>query len=73
MKHKITFLLQQLKCSKRRFYGTLLVLIGVLLGVISRLTTGSTLPDFYCGLLMGLSVGILLVGILFFVLSLFES
>ena len=60
---------QKLRSSRKRYFGVLLILLGVALGIVSRTAGGSPFQDFATGILMGLSVGILLVGILAILLS----
>ena len=60
---------QKLRSSRKRYFGVLLILLGVALGIISRAAGGSPSRDFTSGILMGLSAGILLVGILAVLLS----
>ena len=60
---------QKLRSSRKRYFGVLLILLGIVLGIVSRAAGGSPLQDFATGILMGLSAGILLVGILAVLLS----
>lgn len=60
---------QKLRSSRKRYFGVLLILLGVVLGIVSRTAGGSPFQDFATGILMGLSAGILLVGILAILLS----
>ena len=60
---------QKLMSSRKRYFGVLLILLGVALGIVSRTAGGSPFQDFATGILMGLSAGILLVGILAILLS----
>lgn len=60
---------QKLGSSRKRYFGVLLILLGVALGIISRAAGGSPFQDFTTGILMGLSAGVLLVGILAVLLS----
>ena len=60
---------QKLRSSRKRYFGVLLILLGVALVIVSRTAGGSPFQDFATGILMGLSVGILLVGILAILLS----
>ncbi len=55
---------KKIKDNKTRTVGILLIILGVALGVISRVTSGSGFQDFTAGVMTGLSVGILLVGII---------
>ena len=59
----------RIKSSRKRYFGVLLILLGVALGIVSRTAGGSPSQDFTSGILMGLSAGILLVGILAVLLS----
>ena len=60
---------QRIKSSRKRYFGVLLILLGVALGIVSRTAGGSPFQDFATGILMGLSAGVLLVGILAVLLS----
>ena len=60
---------QKLRSSRKRYFGVLLILLGIVLGIVSRAAGGSPLQDFATGILMGLSAGVLLVGILAVLLS----
>ena len=60
---------QRIKSSRKWYFGVLLILLGVALGIVSRAAGGSPSQDFTSGILMGLSAGILLVGILAVLLS----
>lgn len=60
---------QKLRSSRKRYFGVLLILLGIVLGIVSRAVGGSPFQDFVTGILMGLSAGILLVGILAILLS----
>ena len=60
---------QRIKSSRKRYIGVLLILLGIVLGIVSRAAGGSPSQDFTSGILMGLSAGILLVGILAVLLS----
>ena len=60
---------QKLRSSRKRYFGVLLILLGIVLGIVSRAVGGSPFQDFTTGILMGLSVGVLLVGILAILLS----
>ncbi len=55
--------IQELELEKNRLYGILLLLMGLALMAVSRTFGGSALPDFFSGGLLGLSIGILLVGV----------
>ena len=60
---------QKLRSSRKRNFGWLLILLGIVLGIVSRAGGGSPFQDFATGILMGLSAGVLLVGILAVLLS----
>jgi len=60
---------QKLRSSRKRYFGVLLILLGVALGIVSRTAGGSPFQDFATGIIMGLSAGVLLVGILAVLLS----
>ena len=60
---------QKLRSSRKRYFGVLLILLGIALGIVSRAAGGSPSQDFTSGIFMGLSAGILLVGILAVLLS----
>ena len=60
---------QKLRSSRKRYFGVLLILLGIVLGIVSRAAGGSPSQDFTSGILMGLSAGVLLVGILAVLLS----
>ena len=60
---------EKIKNNKKRLAGIFLILLGVALGAISRATGGSGFQDFVSGILLGLSIGVLLVGILVMLLS----
>ena len=60
---------QKFRSSRKRYFGELLILLGIVLGIVSRAAGGSPSQDFTSGILMGLSAGVLLVGILAVLLS----
>ena len=64
---------QKLKSNRKRAVGILLIVLGVILGVVSRAAVGAGFQDFVSGILMGLSAGVLLVGILATLISFFKS
>lgn len=68
LQEKAAELYRKDKSNKKRFAGTLLILIGVVLGVVSKATGGNPFQDFTSGILMGMSVGVLLVGVLMMLL-----
>ncbi len=55
---------EKIKDNKTRTVGILLIILGIALGVISRVTSGSGFQDFTAGVMMGLSAGVILIGIL---------
>lgn len=63
-KKRAARLFQKLRSNKNRFSGILLIMLGVMLGIAARGTGGSPFQDFTSGILLGLSAGSLLVGIL---------
>ena len=71
----IAWIGQKLRSSRKRYFGVLLILLpllilfGIALGIVSRAAGGSPFQDFATGILMGLSAGVLLVGILAVLLS----
>ena len=65
----IAWIGQKLRSSQKRYFGVLLILLGIVLGIVSRAVGGSPFQDFATGILMGLSAGVLLVGILAVLLS----
>ena len=60
---------QKLRISRTRYFGVVLILRCIVLGIVSRTAGGSPFQDFTTGILMGLSAGVLLVGILAVLLS----
>ena len=65
----ITRIGQKLRSSRKRYIGVLLILLGIVLGIVSRSVGGSPFQDFTTGILMGLSAGILLIGFIAVLLS----
>ncbi|WP_273402194.1 hypothetical protein [Traorella massiliensis] len=59
--------------NKQIIYGFLLFLLGLVLIFISRNNSGSHFQDFVTGILMGLGVGVLFVGIVLILLSVFKK
>ena len=59
--------------NKQIIYGFLLFLLGLVLIFISRNNSGSHFQDFVTGILMGLGVGVLFVGIVLILLSIFKK
>ena len=62
-KEQAPWLFRQLKNNRQRSVGGGLIVLGILLAVGSRAAGGSPFQDFTAGILMGLSAGVLLVGI----------
>lgn len=54
---------QELKKQKNLLYGILLIVMGIALQVLSYTFGGSNVKDFFSGLLLGISVGEMLVGV----------
>lgn len=52
-----------LEKQKNVLYGVLLIVMGIALGTVSRVTGGSNVQDFISGVLLGISVGVMLTGI----------
>ena len=69
MKEKALRIFKKLKSDKKRFVGVLLIVLGVILGAVSRVAGESPFQDFTAGILMGLSAGILIVGLLITLLT----
>lgn len=59
--------------NKQILYGFVLFLLGLILIFISRNNSGSHFQDFVTGILMGLGVGVLFVGIVLILLSIFKK
>ncbi|WP_071440831.1 hypothetical protein [Traorella massiliensis] len=59
--------------NKQIIYGFVLFLLGLILIFISRNNSGSHFQDFVTGILMGLGVGVLFVGIVLILLSIFKK
>lgn len=59
--------------NKQILYGFILFLLGLILIFISRNNSGSHFQDFVTGILMGLGVGVLFVGIVLILLSVFKK
>lgn len=59
--------------NKQIIYGFILFLLGLILIFISRNNSGSHFQDFVTGILMGLGVGVLFVGIVLILLSIFKK
>lgn len=54
---------QELEKQKNLLYGIILIVMGIALQALSYTFGGSTLKDFFSGLLLGLSIGEILAGI----------
>lgn len=54
---------EELEKQKNVLYGVLLIVMGIALGAVSRVTGGSNVRDFISGVLLGISVGVMLAGI----------
>ena len=52
-----------LEKEKNILYSLILVVFGIACGAISKTTGGTDVQDFVSGILMGISVGVILVGI----------
>lgn len=55
--------IQQLENQKMSIFGILLIVMGIALLALSQLFTGTDFKDFLSGLMLGLSVGEMLVGV----------
>ena len=53
---------QELERQKGILYGLVLIVLGIACGAMSRVTGGTDVQDLVSGILMGLSVGEMLVG-----------
>ena len=63
---RIMFLLRRvhsLEKQNKTIYGFLVIVLGVTFLVLSRLLGGTNLTDFFSGVFLGLSVGLMLTGI----------
>ena len=54
---------QELERQKGILYGLVLIVLGIACGAMSRVTGGTDVQDLASGILMGLSVGEVLVGV----------
>lgn len=54
---------QELERQKGILYGLVLIVLGIACGAMSRVTGGTDVQDLVSGILMGLSVGEVLVGV----------
>lgn len=54
---------QELERQKSILYGLVLIVLGIACGAMSRVTGGTDVQDLVSGILMGLSVGEVLIGI----------
>lgn len=55
--------IQELEKQKNLFYGILLIVMGIALQVLSHTFGGSNVKDSFSGILLGLSIGEMLVGV----------
>lgn len=55
--------LQVVEKHKHILYGIILVLFGLVLNLLSSVTGGSSVQDFLSGALLGVSVGVMLLGV----------
>ena len=63
---RIMFLLRRvhsLEKQNKTIYGFLIIVLGATLLIFSRLLGGTNLTDFFSGVFLGLSVGLMLTGI----------
>lgn len=63
---KIMFLLRRVHSLERQnktIYGVLVIVLGVTFLVLSRLLGGTNFTDFFSGVFLGLSIGLMLMGI----------
>lgn len=63
---RIIFLLRRvysLEKQNKTIYGFLVIVLGVTFLVISRLLGGSNFTDFFSGVFLGLSIGLMIMGI----------
>ncbi len=56
---------QELESQKNILYGVLLIVMGTAMLAVSNTIAGSSFKDFVSGILLGLSIGEMLVGIFF--------
>ena len=54
---------QELEKQKNLLYGILLIVMGIALQALSHTLGGSSVKDFFSGLLLGISIAEMLVGI----------
>ncbi len=55
--------IQRLEKEKQAMFGFLLIIMGISMSAVSQLTGGTDFKDFISGVILGLSIGIMLVGI----------
>lgn len=55
--------IQELEKQKKLLYGSLLIVMGIALQALSHAFGGSDVKDFLSGILLGLSIGEMLVGV----------
>ena len=54
---------QELEKQKNLIYGILLIVMGIALEALSHTLGGSSIKDFFSGLLLGMSIAEMLVGV----------
>lgn len=54
---------QELEMQKNTLYGIVLIVMGIALLALSHTLGGTALQDFFSGLMLGLSIGEMLVGV----------
>lgn len=54
---------QELEKQKSSLYGILLIVMGIALQALSHIFGGTSLQDFLSGLMLGLSIGVMLIGV----------
>ena len=68
-------MLERIQCMERQkllLFGMVLISVGIAVCAVSRLFGGSQIQDFVAGVLLGLSVGQMLIGI-YIVASMFRK
>lgn len=55
--------IQRLENQKQTLFGTMLIIMGIALMVLSQFYGGTNFEDFFSGLLSGMSVGEMLIGV----------
>lgn len=61
--------IQKLENQKNNILGILLIILGIACFFMSQLLTGNNFKDFMSGVLIGMSIGEMLVGIIMIVIS----